>query len=162
MKYEELYNQAMKGDDGALESLDAKAAGGDYEAQYVLSFIYDNVESPFKDTNLGMHWLKTSASYGYEPALKKIKEFPDEVKRQYGLESKGDSYIEKYFQESDNYQASNKKDNTTSSIIGIIISIGLIIAGLSGEFVLIGTNSSIALVVAGCIFLIIDIIKLVL
>lgn len=46
-------------------------------------------------------------------------------------------------------------------IIGIIISIGIIIAGLSGEFVLRGTNSSIALVVAGVIFLIIDIIGLI-
>lgn len=42
----------------------------------------------------------------------------------------------------------------------IIISIGLIIAGLSGEFVLRGTDSSIALVGVGVIFLVYDIIKL--
>ncbi|MBO7074305.1 MAG: hypothetical protein J6W12_05315 [Bacteroidales bacterium] len=46
-------------------------------------------------------------------------------------------------------------------ILGIIISIGIIIAGLSGNFVLIGTESSIALVVVGVIFLIIDIIQIV-
>ena len=42
-------------------------------------------------------------------------------------------------------------------IIGIIISIGLIIAGLSGNFVLRGTNSSTLLVVAGFLFLAWDI-----
>ena len=42
-------------------------------------------------------------------------------------------------------------------IIGIIISVGLIIAGLSGSFVLRGTNSSTALIVAGFIFLAYDI-----
>lgn len=46
-------------------------------------------------------------------------------------------------------------------IIGILISLGLIIGGLSGEFVLRGTNSSIALVVAGVIFLIWDIYKII-
>lgn len=47
------------------------------------------------------------------------------------------------------------------NIIGLIISIGLIIAGLSGSFVLRGTNSSTALVIAGVIFLIFDIYKIV-
>jgi len=41
-------------------------------------------------------------------------------------------------------------------IVGILISIGLIIAGLSGEFVLMGTNSSELLVIAGVILLILD------
>lgn len=45
-----------------------------------------------------------------------------------------------------------------SRIIGILLSIGLIIAGLSGAFVLRGTNSSTALVIAGIIYLIWDII----
>lgn len=45
-------------------------------------------------------------------------------------------------------------------IIGIIISFGLIWGGLSGELVLRGTNSSIALVVVGCIFLVYDIVML--
>ena len=47
------------------------------------------------------------------------------------------------------------------NIIGLMISIGLIIAGLSGSFVLRGTNSSTALVIAGVIFLIFDIYKIV-
>jgi len=46
-------------------------------------------------------------------------------------------------------------------IFGLLISIGLIIAGLSGDFVLVGTNSSTALVIAGVIFLIIDIVGIV-
>ena len=46
-------------------------------------------------------------------------------------------------------------------IIGLIISIALIIAGLSGCFVLKGTNSSLALVIAGVIFLVFDIIGMV-
>ena len=46
-------------------------------------------------------------------------------------------------------------------IIGLLISIGLIVAGLSGDFVLKGTESSTALVVAGVVFLIIDIIGII-
>ncbi len=42
-------------------------------------------------------------------------------------------------------------------IIGIIISIGLIIGGLSGKLVLRGTNSSTLLVVAGFLFLAYDV-----
>ena len=46
-------------------------------------------------------------------------------------------------------------------IIGLIISLALIIAGLSGNFVLKGTNSSAALVIVGAIFLVFDIIGMV-
>ena len=45
-------------------------------------------------------------------------------------------------------------------IFGLFISIGLIAGGLSGEFVLRGTNSNEALVVFGCLFLIWDIISI--
>ncbi|MBQ7711327.1 MAG: hypothetical protein IJT39_05815 [Bacteroidales bacterium] len=45
-------------------------------------------------------------------------------------------------------------------IIGIIVSVGLIIAGLSGEFVLKGTDSSMALVIFGVVLLIYDVYKL--
>lgn len=45
-------------------------------------------------------------------------------------------------------------------IFGLIISIGLIIAGLSGEFVLRGTDSGIALVIVGALYLIYDIYKI--
>lgn len=46
-------------------------------------------------------------------------------------------------------------------IIGLLISIGLLIAGLSGEFVLRGTDSSVALVIAGVVFLVFDIIGII-
>lgn len=45
-----------------------------------------------------------------------------------------------------------------SRIIGVLLSIGLIIGGLSGKLVLRGTNSSTALVIAGFVWLAIDII----
>jgi hypothetical protein len=46
-------------------------------------------------------------------------------------------------------------------IIGLLISIAMIIGGLTGTLALRGTNSSTALVVAGVIFLIIDIIGII-
>ena len=46
-------------------------------------------------------------------------------------------------------------------IVGLLISIALIIMGLSGEYVLKGTESSTALVVVGVLFLIVDIIGIV-
>ena len=46
-------------------------------------------------------------------------------------------------------------------IIGLLISTGLIIAGLSGSFVLKGTDSSLALLIAGVVFLIFDIIGII-
>jgi hypothetical protein len=46
-------------------------------------------------------------------------------------------------------------------IIGILVSVALIIMGLSGEYVLKGTESSTALVVVGFLFLIVDIIGIV-
>jgi len=45
-------------------------------------------------------------------------------------------------------------------IFGLLVSIGLIIGGLSGRMVLRGTNSSTALVVAGVAFLAMDIFKI--
>ena len=44
--------------------------------------------------------------------------------------------------------------------LGLFISILLIWGGLSGEFVLRGTNSSVALVIAGFVFLVLDIYSL--
>lgn len=46
-------------------------------------------------------------------------------------------------------------------IIGILISLGLIIGGLSGKLVLRGTDSSMALVIVGVLFLIWDIYKII-
>ena len=53
-----------------------------------------------------------------------------------------------------------KLNITVGNIIGIIISIAIIIGGLTGGLVLRGTNSSIALVVVGILFLLYDISKL--
>ena len=49
-----------------------------------------------------------------------------------------------------------KQKSLTWKIIGLIISIGLILGGLSGELVLRGTESSTALIVVGVLFLIWD------
>ena len=88
MNYPELYNQAMKGDADALKTMNELAGSGNEEVQYLLSCVYDNPDSPFQDTELGMHWLKTSAGYGYEPARKKMQELPLDIKKQFGFEPK--------------------------------------------------------------------------
>ena len=98
MYYEELYNQAMNGKADALEELKADASSGDAEAQYVLSCVYDNLNSPFKDISLGMYWLEKSAEYEFEPAKKKLKELPSSIKIQYGID---DNNEEKSDRESD-------------------------------------------------------------
>lgn len=72
--YEELFNQAMSGDVDALEKINNIANSGNAEAQYVLSCVYTNLNSPFKDISLGMYWLRKSADYKYKPAMQKIKE----------------------------------------------------------------------------------------
>lgn len=85
MNYEELYNQAIEGNVNALETLNAQAGSGDAESQYVLSCVYDGIDSPFRDVDLGMYWLQKSAGYDYEPALKRIQELSPEAKKQYGI-----------------------------------------------------------------------------
>ena len=87
MTNEELYNQAIEGNVNALETLNAQAGSGDAESQYVLSCVYDGIDSPFRDVDLGMYWLQKSAGYNYEPALKRIQELSPEVKKQYGIEA---------------------------------------------------------------------------
>ena len=51
-------------------------------------------------------------------------------------------------------------DSLGSKILGLFISIGLIIGGLSGQLVLRGTDSSVALVVAGSLWLLWDLYRL--
>ena len=53
------------------------------------------------------------------------------------------------------------KQGYGSDVFGVLISVGLIFGGLSGQYVLRGTQSSSALVVAGFIFLVIDIIGII-
>lgn len=88
MYYEELYEKANNGDLSALKELESEAGAGNAEAQYVLSCVYDDVTSPFRNVELGMYWLKKSSDYGYELAVKKIKELPLDFKYQYGIASK--------------------------------------------------------------------------
>lgn len=88
MYYEELYNKAISGDGLSLKELEDIAGSGNAEAQYVLSCVYDDVTSPFQDVSLGMYWLKKSSDYGYELAVKKVKELPLEIKYKYDLANK--------------------------------------------------------------------------
>lgn len=88
MYYEELYEKAYSGDFSALNELENEAGAGNAEAQYVLSCVYDNVTSPFRNVELGMYWLKKSSDYGYELAVKKIKELPLEIKYKYDIANK--------------------------------------------------------------------------
>ena len=85
MNYGELFNQAINGNAEALEELKADASSGDAEAQYVLSCVYDNPDGPYLDVDLGMYWLKKSAGYKYEPAIKKVKELSSKLKEQYEI-----------------------------------------------------------------------------
>jgi len=94
MNYDELFQQAMSGNADALETLCEMAGSGDEEAQYVLSCVYNNIDSPFRDVDLGIHWLKTSAGYGYIPAMKKMNELSIDIKRQYGLVKEADNATE--------------------------------------------------------------------
>ena len=64
MYYEELYEKANNGDLSALKELESEAGAGNAEAQYVLSCVYDDVTSPFRNVELGMYWLKKSSDYG--------------------------------------------------------------------------------------------------
>ena len=88
MYYEELYENVCSGDVSALKELESEAGAGNAEAQYVLSCVYDNVTSPFRNVELGMYWLKKSSDNGYEPATKRINELPLEFKYQYDIANK--------------------------------------------------------------------------
>ena len=56
---------------------------------------------------------------------------------------------------------SGQEDISVGLIISIIISVIMIVGGLTGQLVLRGTGSSAALVVIGVILLIIDVVKIV-
>lgn len=93
MYYEELYEKAYSGDLSALKELESEAGTGNAEAQYVLSCVYDDVTSPFRNVELGMYWLKKSSDYGYELAVKKIRELPLEIKYKYDIASKEEEEV---------------------------------------------------------------------
>ena len=122
MYYEELFQQAMMGDSDALKTLCEMAGRGDKEAQYVLSCVYDNPDSPFMDVELGMYWLQTSAGYEYEPAMKKIKDLPKDVKIQYELEPGLNNADAKTSNELSNsiFSYEGRIDRTTYFVWGIV------------------------------------------
>lgn len=76
----DLYNKAIKGDADAFEALNEMSGNGNYEAQYLLSCVYENTDSPFANLGLAMYWLNTSANYKYEAAMKKIKEISPDIR----------------------------------------------------------------------------------
>lgn len=86
MNYENLYNQAINGNADALKELKVEAGSGNAHAQFILSCVYDNIDSPFPDESLSIYWLKKSAGYEFEPAIRKLKELSPEIKKQYEIE----------------------------------------------------------------------------
>ena len=133
MNYEDLFQQAMTGSAEALETMNELAAAGNEEVQYLLSCVYDNPDSPFEDVNLGMHWLKTSAGYEYEPAKKKMKELPSDIKIKYGLEPESDSASEGNGSNSDSIFSFKGRTGRTNYFILMLIyvvGIGIILAML--------------------------------
>ena len=131
MNYEELFQQAMRGNSDALKALCEMAGRGDKEAQYVLSCVYDTPDSPFMDVELGMYWLQTSAGYEYEPAMKKIKDLPKDVKIQYGLGPGLNNADAKTSNESSNsiFSYEGRIDRTTYFVWGIVY--GLIFTSIN-------------------------------
>lgn len=87
MTYQELYEDAMKGSFDAFQTIELKANDNVPEAQYVLSLLYREENSPFKDSSLGMEYLNKSAAAGFEPAVQMLKDFSPEGKAQFGVDS---------------------------------------------------------------------------
>lgn len=83
--YEELYNRSMSGDKSAFDDLDDMAGGGNAAAQYFLSRVYGNEDSPFRNDALSRYWLKKSAGYGYEPAKRVLNGLSPDMRVKYGL-----------------------------------------------------------------------------
>lgn len=174
MEYEELNKKASLGDDNALEELIGYAEQGEADAQFLLSCLYEQ-DGPLKNEEQADYWLDMAVYNGHEQAKQKYHEKPLKPIKNFFAEDESLASADSPQSNSDfngsavtdeNPIVSGSNDEETppksytAQIIGIVISIGLIIAGLSGEFVLRGTNSSIALVLAGAGFLIYDIWKL--
>ena len=174
MDFNELFKNASMGDEIALEELIDAAEQGEADAQFLLSCLYEQ-DGPLKNEEQADYWLDMAVYNGHEQAKQKYYEKPlkpiknlfaeDEVLASADSpQSHSDFNGSEVTDENPVVIGSNDEETPpksyTAQIIGIVISIGLIIAGLSGEFVLRGTNSSIALVLAGAGFLIYDILKL--
>ena len=124
MNYEELYEKAHSGDLSALKELESEAGSGNAEAQYVLSCVYDNVTSPFRNVELGMYWLKKSSDYGYELAVKKIRELPLEIKYKYDIANKEEEEIKyqdaEYIKPGGIWSIQGRIDRTTYWVYSIL------------------------------------------
>lgn len=150
--FNNIMTQALQGDNSAFKKLEYLAGSGNVEAQYYLALYYEqSLNVPLKDNPNYIWWIEKAANQDFLDAKARFLAVQ-------GLQSEqtadGKTMIE------EGHKEDTKKGSHTGAIIGIFISIGLIIAGLSGEFVLRGTNSSTALVVVGCLYLIYDIVKL--
>lgn len=87
MTYHELYEDAMKGSFNAFETIEQYANNDVPDAQYVLSLLYREEHSPFKDPALGMEYLYKSAAAGFKPAVQMLQDFSPEGKTQFGVDS---------------------------------------------------------------------------
>ena len=174
MDFNELFKNASMGDEVALEELIDAAEQGEADAQYLLSCLYEQ-DGPLKNEEQADYWLDMAVYNGHEQAKQKYYEKPlkpiknlfaeDEAlvspdSPQSHSDFNGSAVTDENPIVIGNNDEETPPKSYTAEIIGIVISIGLIIAGLSGDFVLRGTNSSIALVLAGAVFLIYDIFKL--
>lgn len=70
MNYESLYNQAMSGNVDAHDMSKEWAGSGNAQAQFIISCVYDNLDSSYFDVKHSIYWLKKSADYNYEPTIK--------------------------------------------------------------------------------------------
>lgn len=175
MNYEELYTKASKGDESALEELVDYAEHGEADAQYWLSCLYE-MDGPLKNEEQADYWLDIAAFNGNQQAKQKLSARPlrpvknlfaeDETlasadSLQSPTDTNGSGVADENPIVNSSKNVETPKKDYTAQIIGIVISIGLIIAGASGEFVLRGTKSSVALVLVGAGLLIYDIVKLI-
>lgn len=145
--FNNIMTQALQGDNSAFKKLEYLAGSGNVEALYY----EQSLNVPLKENSNYTWWIEKAANKDFLDAKARLLAVQGLQRVQ---TTDGKTMIEEG-------RAENvKKGSHTGAIIGIFISIGLIIAGLSGDFVLRGTNSSTALVVVGCLYLIYDIVKL--
>ena len=62
------------------------AEQGDQKAQYYLGEMYQDGKGVKKNGNKALEWWEKSARQGYSPALERVKERQDQVKRETGQE----------------------------------------------------------------------------
>ena len=83
---EELYNDYLKGDRNAWDTLMAEACAGDADAQYYVYCTYSSPDSSLYDKGIAFYWLRKSAERGHDISQKKIQSLTKEQKMRYGIE----------------------------------------------------------------------------